>query len=148
MPLIRFISIACLLAVCGCQALEPEVAVCNRLGDPVQITGISYPGCFWPVILSPDECTSPCACHPGSDRVRFKLFDVQWFVNEIVDSAESGLLELEPEDDHIGWKLPAPIWHTYMTSESFTVDYGDFKRIDILGGGIEQDFEAPGPHGH
>jgi len=146
-PVARFI---CALAVslCGCQALEPEVAVCNLLGDPVQVTDISFQECFWPVILSPDECTSPCACHPGSGRARFRRFDVQWFVNEIIDSAEEGILELDPADDRIGWKLPAPIWHTYMTSENFTVDYGDFRRIDLLGGGIEQDFEAPGPHGH
>ena len=146
MPVSRFLLIACLLVVCGCEVLEPEVAVCNRLGDPVQITGISYRSCFWPVILSPGECTSPCACSPGEGRVRFRQFDIQWFVNQSIEEADD--LELESSDDHIGWKLPTPIWYAYRSAAVFSADYGDFKRIDILGGGIEQDFEAPGPNGH
>ena len=144
MSLARFLILAFIL--CGCEAIEPEVAVCNHLGQPVQITGISFRTCYWPVILSDEECTSPCACSPGDGRVRFKLFDIQWFVNASIEEADD--LELEPADDHIGWKLPTPIWYSYRTATVFPIDYGDFKRIDILGGGIEQDFEAPGSHGH
>jgi hypothetical protein len=144
MPVARLFFLA--LILCGCEAIEPEVAVCNHLGQPVQIANISYRTCYWPVILSEGECTSPCACRPGDGRVRFRLFDIQWFVNQAIEEADD--LDLEPADDHIGWKLPTPIWYAYRTATVFSVDYGDFKRIDILGGGIEQDFEAPGPNGH
>ncbi len=148
MPVGRIALSACLFFLCGCEVFQPQVAVCNRLGDPVEINDISYQECFWPVILLPDECTSPCSCHPGAGRVRFGLFDVQWFVNEIVRCAEEGILELEPADDRIGWKLPAPVWHNYMTSQQIDVSYGDFRRVDIVRGEIEQDFDAPSPYGH
>lgn len=138
----------CSFHLTACELVQPEVVVRNFLPEPVQITGVSYNGCSWSGILGPGEATSPCACHPGTDHVHFRLFDVQWFVNEVVDAAEEDILDLEPVDDHIGWKLPTPIWHTYRSVDRHRVDYGDFARLDLTEELIEQDFEAPPSYGH
>ncbi len=143
----RLLMVLSLLAG-GCEMVQPEVVVINRLGEPVQIRDVSFKGCHWAAVLEPGQASPPCACQPGRGRVRFKLFDVQWFVNEVVDAAERDILELDPVDDHIGWKLPTPIWHAYRTAEQQTVDYGGFYQLDLTAAAIEQDFEAPVSVGH
>ncbi len=128
--------------------MQPQVTVVNGLGEPVQIARISFSGCFWPDILAPDEATSPQRCLPGSDRVHFKRFDAQSYLNKALEDYEKEPENFEPAADRVGFRLPTPLWFNYQTSESFSVEYGGFYLLRVQPGSIEQDFSAPGPYGH
>ncbi len=132
----------------GCELLNPEVVVRNDLGAPVQIRELSFNGCVWPVLLAPGESTSPCACPPGVERVRFKRFDAQAYVNEILEVIARGGHGYPRSDDRVGVRLPTPLWFSYRTRSPFALGYGDFQVLRVLPDEIEEDFDVPGPYGH
>lgn len=132
----------------GCELVQPEVVVDNGLGQPVQITAISFSGCRWQGILAPGEASAPQRCLPGSDRVHFKRFDAQSYFDRAIEDFEENPEEYEPTADRVGFRLPTPLWYNYQTREAFEVDYGGFYRLRVEPDSIEQDFSVPGPYGH
>ena len=132
----------------GCALLQPEVAVVNALPEPAQICCLSISGCFWPEILAPGDSTAPQRCLPGSDRVHFKRFDAQAYLNKVLEDYQEEPENFEPVEDRIGFRLPTPLWYNYQTVRAFEIDYGGFYLFRVEADSIEQDFSAPGPYGH
>jgi hypothetical protein len=141
--------LALVMALLGaCELVNPEVAVQNDLGTPVQIRDISFNGCLWPTVLAPGEATSPCGCTPATERVRFKKFDAQSYVNKVLDDLAHGSRDYPPTSDRVGVQLPTPLWYSYRTRSTSELGYGGFQVIHLRPEDIEQDFDVPGPYGH
>lgn len=140
-------SCCCALAS-GCELLQPEVVVVNALAEPAQICCLSIRGCFWPEILAAGDSTAPQRCLPGSDRVHFKRFDAQSYLNKVLEDYAEEPENFEPVDDRVGFRLPTPLWYAYQTSTVFEIDYGGFYLLKVETDSIEQDFSVPGPYGH
>lgn len=136
------------IGAAACELMQPEVVVQNDLPEPAQICCVSVSGCYWPEILAPGQATSPQRCLPGSDRVHFKRFDAQSYLNKVLEDFEEEPENFEPVADRVGFRLPTPLWFNYQTVESFDLEYGSFALMRIEAGSIEQDFSAPGPYGH
>lgn len=132
----------------ACELVQPEVVVENALPEPAQICCLSISGCYWPDILAPGKTTSPQRCLPGADRVHFKRFDVQSYLDKVLENYQKNPEDFEPVGDRVGFRLPTPLWFNYQTLETFDLEYGSFVVLRIEAGSIEQDFSAPGPYGH
>ena len=113
-----------LLALVGllgaCQEIYPEVVVVNLTSPDLQVRDPSISGCRWSAVLAYGEATSVGRCLPGADRVHFEKQDT---------------------DD-------ASAWFPYQTLTAHTLDYGDYRVIELRLEDMEQDFSAPGPYGH
>lgn len=115
-----------LLGLGACDVAYPEVVVVNRTAPSVLVRDPSFSGCLWPTVLAFGEATVVGRCLPGRDRVHFQKLD-------LAADAET---------------TPTPTWFRYQTVNVREVDYGDFSRLELHLGELEQDFSVPGPYGH
>lgn len=141
------------VALAGCDLAYPEVVVTNRTAETVQLRNVSFNGCSWEGVLAFGESTSPGRCLPGEDRVHFQKFDAADYCREQAeDGTIDGLCPCEAgtADAEImaGLTNAEPMWFNYQTVSLESVDYGDFRRLEITLTGLEQDFSVPGPYGH
>jgi len=143
------LGLACGLTLAACDFAYPEVALRNDLGEGVWLRAASYSGCAWSEVLAPGAVSAPERCLPGESRVHFELLRVP---------ADCAALATEPGGQEACADAPPPApgdpprdvgtWFPYKTVWQETVDYGDFRVLELRGDAVEQDFSAPGPYGH
>ncbi len=143
------------LLLADCDNAYPEVTVVNATDERVLVREAGFSGCLWSAVLAYGEATAPQRCPPGSDRVHFKKFDAAKYCKEQVeDGALEGICPCDggiarpigPTDPGLTEKVP--LWFNYQTVTEHHAGYGDFLRIEIRSGDMEQDFSIPGPYGH
>jgi hypothetical protein len=150
------LAVVASLLSCSCEQAYPEVIVVNRLGDAVQVKQVSFSGCLWDEILSNDAASSPGRCLPGEDRVHFQKFDAASFCQtQAKDGTIDGVCPCHSDTSasqasvvDSGLTNVTPLWFNYQTLATISVGYGDFRRIELRSGELEQDFSIPGPYGH
>lgn len=141
-------------AIGGCEEAYPEVILVNRIEDRVLIKQLSFNGCLWDAELANGDATSVGRCLPGTDRIHFKKFDPVVYVGGQLEAGElqdfvaaTTASDFDVTSD-VGSVDGAPVWFNYQTRQSYVVEYGDVRRIEITRDSLEQDFSIPGPYGH
>lgn len=136
-------------ALAGCENAYPEVVVVNDIGEQVLIKEVSFNGCYWGDVLAHGEVTSPQRCLPGADRVRFKKLDLEKYCAKVPDAGGSacdgGPAEACTPSSSTSTE---PLWFSYQTVADHEADLGEFRRIEVHVGDLEQDFSVSGPYGH
>ena len=139
----------------GCDLAYPEVIVVNEIDEAVLVREVSFNGCTWSEMLWYEDATSAGRCLPGKDHIHVQRFDAENYCTEQVEDGDLPELcfcdqESAPAEDpfDLGIIDRTPLWFNYQTTYDLEVGYGDFVRVVLRAGDLEQDFSVTGPYGH
>jgi hypothetical protein len=140
-----------LLFFSGCQMMEPEVVVINRIAPQILVSNPSFNGTVWNTVLRYGDATPPRRCMHGEGRVHFRKFDAHNYCRRqaeylLIDSICMCDSSWRSDDtDVIGSE---PLFFNYQTISTTDALYGSFQVIELTLDNMEQDFSAPGLYGH